>query len=116
MVSEDVILFTLGTGNCDEMTCTYLVLIMASSYILVLNESYMYVNAVLELMEAMAKVLKEVTKSQSLSDAVIFEHYPDVVHAIDEMCKDGIIELLDVQTILKSMQLKVRWCMVDLIE
>ena len=30
MVSEEVILFALGTGHCDEMTRTYLVVLVGA--------------------------------------------------------------------------------------
>ena len=67
---------------------------------------------------------------QGLSDAVLFQQYVDLVHAINEMCKDvrtttrnilcndiyttsrvicmqGIIELVDPKAIERAMNLKV---------
>lgn len=48
------------------------------------------------------------TKSQSLSDLVLFQHYFILVHTLDEVCKEGIVELIDKDEIQKSMNLKMQ--------
>ena len=60
---DDMIVFALGTGTCDEMI-------------------------LLELLEHLIAVLKDVVKGHVLNDLVLFEQYMDVVHVVDAMCKD----------------------------
>eukprot|EP00889_Picochlorum_renovo_P000504 jgi/Picre1/27534/NNA_000501.t1 len=84
LVSEEVILFALGTGNYDELI-------------------------LLDFLESLVGVLKDVLPGtqQGLSDAVLFQQYVDLVHAINEMCKDGMIELVDPKAIERAMNLKM---------
>lgn len=60
---DEIIVFALGTGNYDELV-------------------------LLDLLEHLVVVLKDVTKANALNDMALFEHYIDVAHVIDEMCKD----------------------------
>lgn len=60
---DEMIVFALGTGNCDELV-------------------------LLELLEHLVVVLKDIVKGNELNDLAVFEHYMDVVHVVDEMCKD----------------------------
>lgn len=63
LCADDIIAFSLGTGNCDELV-------------------------LLDLLEHLITVLKDVTKSNVLNDMVLFDHYTLVAHVVDEMCKD----------------------------
>lgn len=89
----------------------------------------------LDFLESLVGVLKDVLPGtqQGLSDTVLFQQYVDLVHAINEMCKDvrvntstsefdgdpprqhhsccicmqGMIELVDPKAIERAMSLKV---------
>lgn len=63
LCADEIIVFALGTGHCDELV-------------------------LLELLERVVVVLKDVAKATVLTDLVLFEHYMDIVHVVDDMCKD----------------------------
>eukprot|EP00890_Picochlorum_soloecismus_P001643 jgi/Picsp_1/247/NSC_00246-R1_protein len=83
VVTGNIIFFAMGTGNYDE---------------LILRDT----------LEAVIDALIDMTKSQSLSDLVLFQHYFILVHTLDEVCKEGIVELIDKDEIQKSMNLKMQ--------
>lgn len=83
VVTGNVILFAMGTGTYDE---------------LILRDT----------LEAIIEALVDMTKAQYLSDLVLFQHYFTLVHVLDEVCKEGIIELIDKGEIQKSMNLKMQ--------
>ena len=57
--------------------------------------------AVRDTLEAIIDALVDMTKSQSLSDHVLFQHYFILVHVLDEVCKEvgfdraGVFSLIE---------------------
>jgi hypothetical protein len=63
--------------------------------------------AVAVVLNTLVDVLKELTKGQALTDVLLFQNYAQTVLVIDELCKEGLVELVDTGSIIKAMALKV---------
>jgi len=91
-VTGDVILFAMGTGNYDELICKNMIDLIVQGCRAVYQASnsvdLLVSPAVRDTLEAIIDALIDMTKSQPLTDLVLFQHYFILVHILDEVCKE----------------------------
>lgn len=94
-MTGNIILFAIGTGNYDELICMYMILRSWCCGVMMAFISngvdllgVVALLAVRDTLEAIIDALVDMTKSQSLSDLVLFQHYFVLVHILDEVCKE----------------------------
>ncbi|EFN53185.1 hypothetical protein CHLNCDRAFT_137003 [Chlorella variabilis] len=80
--SGELLLFALGTGEYNEL-------------------------ALAEVLRTIIAVYREVFKAAALTDALLFSNYALAALVVDEVCREGLVELTDRLSIQKAIAMRL---------